>query len=336
MTDYEKGRQDAINYIKQLKNAKQNTSSQPAGSGASLKNPTPYVGSHGGSQSSQQMDSEMSKKIAELEDIVRKANEYDDSEEYADDIKNLGDEAADLADDIEDKGRLSPRDRARMARIKKEWEDKSEKANLDTDITKAKFKDKELRAARLGKVSISPLDRFLDSLQRFIRDELGYGREATWKRPSKRTVPGSDVLSKGRARNYNHKIPKLVVYFDQSGSWGEEDVRIGMQAIATLQQYEARGQLKIEVYYFAEHVHSNPNEARAEGGTGVGQELLDHIEEVGADNVIIMTDSDLDQQGDFSRKVTVDGAVWFLFRNGRSERLMDYLSGAKLTRSYDI
>ena len=46
-----------------------------------------------------------------------------------------------------------------------------------------------------------------------------------------------------------------------------------------------------------------------------------------------MTDSDID---DCRTNVVVPGAVYFLFKGGESQNLMDHLKGKKLTRKYDI
>lgn len=97
----------------------------------------------------------------------------------------------------------------------------------------------------------------------------------------------------------------INVYFDQSGSWDEEKIKVGEQAVATLNQYVKQGLIKIYLYYFSINVHENARDARAEGGTR-GQPILDHIMKNKPDNVIIMTDSDI---GDCMSHVQVPGGV---------------------------
>ena len=131
-------------------------------------------------------------------------------------------------------------------------------------------------------------------------------------------------------------MPLLAVYFDRSGSWNEEKIKVGQQAIASLNKYVKRGQLKIKVYYFSDEVTSDPNDPELNKSTEATQKILDHIEKIKANNVIIMTDSDMDGQGEFYRKVTVPGAVWFLFKGGRCYKIMEYLHGKKLNKVFDL
>ena len=137
----------------------------------------------------------------------------------------------------------------------------------------------------------------------------------------------------------NPQIPRLFVYYDQSGSWGPGDIKIGDQAIGTLNTYVKKKQLVIEVYFFANHIYTNPESARNEGGTGAGAEIIKHIAEARPDNVVILTDDDFDYWDEIKSagQVTVPGGVFLLFRRGQvSKRLVDRVHGKRLTKIYSF
>ena len=165
----------------------------------------------------------------------------------------------------------------------------------------------------------------------FIKNEVATGRGKSWSRINKK-YSGTGLIKAGTSRLASDKVPLINVYFDRSGSWNAQKSAKGAQAIATLNKYVTRGQIKINLYYFSNNVHSIEQQALNEGGTN-GQPILDHIEATKPDNVIILTDSDID---DCRSYVTVPGGVWMLFYEGRSQNLMDHLKGRKLTKYFDI
>lgn len=262
------------------------------------------------------------------EEVAKKAEAKGDGE--------LADDASDLADDAEKLVKeAADADAARIKQIEAAFNDIRRRDAIISETERAVFADRQLQADKT-RSRISAADQFFDSLEGFIRNQIAYGREATWKRPSKKYTAGSDVLSRGNGRDYNVKIPYIAVYFDQSGSWGPAKQAIGMKAVSYLQELEEKGLLQVGVYYFANTVSGNKNDVAKEGWTGATQLILDHIEEVSADNVIIMTDDDMDNQGKFYRHVTVPGAVWFLFVDGVCKKLMQYLDGEELTEVYEL
>ncbi len=187
------------------------------------------------------------------------------------------------------------------------------------------------RAKDAARYKDSPLSRFSDSLNQFMKRELATGRGPSWSRMNKKYA-GSGIIRPGTSRLSQNKVPLINVYFDRSGSWDSSKTVKGQQTIATLNKYVNRGELKINLYYFSNNVHSEEKEALREGGTQ-GQPILDHILATKPDNVIILTDADID---DCETDVTVPGGVWMLFYGGRSQNLMDHLHGLKLTKYFDI
>lgn len=190
-----------------------------------------------------------------------------------------------------------------------------EKAVKDSEVAK-KYRD-------------SPLTKFTESLTKFIRDELARGRQDSWSHINKKYVY-SGLLRPGSTWQGKNKVPLINVYFDRSGSWTPEKTEKGAQAIATLNRYVTRGEIKLKLYYFNTRVMDT--DPGGNGGTA-GQPIMDHIQLTKPNNVIILTDSDI---SDITTDVSVPGAVWMLFYEGRSINLMEHLHGKKLTKYFDI
>ena len=169
----------------------------------------------------------------------------------------------------------------------------------------------------------------MDDMNRFIRKATAHGRGDTWKRFS-RKYQDSGIIRPGSSRLANKKVPVINVYFDRSGSWDDAKIAVGMQAIGTLNNYVRKGEIKINLYYFANRVGSDPDTV---GGGTEGTPIMEHIERTKPDNVIIMTDDDIN---DIESPVTVPGAVWLLFKGGISNNLIENIHGQTETKVYEI
>lgn len=221
----------------------------------------------------------------------------------------------------------------RLDRINQKLND-SDTARQAQDEAEAKVGAE--RAANNAKASArysnSPVKRFTDSLNRFIKNEVGDGRTQSWRKFNK-TYADSGLIRKGNARTHNSKVPLINVYYDRSGSWDDSKTKVGDQAISTLYNYVRKGQVKINLYYFNTSVHSEWPYSSGSGGT-LALPVMKHIQQTKPDNVIIMTDSDTSSE--ILSDVTVPGAVWMLFKGGRSKALMRHLKGRAQTNFYDI
>ena len=117
-------------------------------------------------------------------------------------------------------------------------------------------------------------------------------------------------------------IPVIDVYFDVSGSWYPADIEIGKKAIATVKEFEDAGEIKLNIFYFSNGVSNTFESTRARYGTGTWgwPEILKNIKATEAQNIMIMTDADIEDVGNAKSGPTckVDGCVWFLWRNGLS------------------
>lgn len=115
-------------------------------------------------------------------------------------------------------------------------------------------------------------------------------------------------------------IPVIDIYFDVSGSWDSEDIEIGKKAIATVKEFEDAGEIKLNIFYFSNGVSNTFESTRAIYGTGTHgwREVLKNIKATDAQNIMIMTDDDIEYLGSAKQGPTcrVDGCVWFLWKNG--------------------
>lgn len=172
---------------------------------------------------------------------------------------------------------------------------------------------------------------FLNSLYRAIALQVQTNevQDDTWSALNKR-YSGTGVLKQGQRKNDlpDRKIPVIDFYFDQSGSWGEEDLEVGKKAVSILADMDEKGQIKLNIFYFADNVSSTPTR----GGTSGWNEIVKNVIATQATNVVIMTDGDMqswwEPQNKPPLKYTVPGYVWYLWRDGESApRLPQDLKG---------
>lgn len=113
-------------------------------------------------------------------------------------------------------------------------------------------------------------------------------------------------------------LPVIDVYFDCSGSWDDSDIAIGKRAIATVKEFEDMGQIKLNIFYFANNVYTTLGPARNEGGTRAWNDILQNIKATNATNVVVMTDHDMNWDAEDGPVCKVEGCVWWLWKNGES------------------
>lgn len=146
-------------------------------------------------------------------------------------------------------------------------------------------------------------------------------------------------------------IPIVDVYFDVSGSWGNNDIKLGEAAVASVKVFEDQGELVMNIFYFSNGVDNISLEhCRATYGTGTlaWPDILQNIKATGAKNVLIMTDNDfetLDSPSHYGGKygpskngsIAVEGCVWYLWKNGQSSpSCIKKLNGRQGTYQYSF
>lgn len=215
------------------------------------------------------------------------------------------------------------------------------KIRQETQAIKAREKEKA-KYQRRSASSFKGFKAFLDSLYRAVAMQVKVNevQDDSWSALSRRNS-GVGVLKQGKKINElpDAKIPVIDFYFDCSGSWRARDIEIGKKAVEALVEMEEKGQIKINVYYFADNVHTNADDARLEVGTRAWNEIVKNVIATKATNVIIMTDSDMENrwQGPKALTYTVPGYVWYLWRDGdNAPRLPRDLKGRGGTQQFSF
>ncbi len=197
-------------------------------------------------------------------------------------------------------------------------------AAIRAETQAVKAREKETQQFRQpAPSSFKGFKEFLNSLYRAIALQVQTNevQDDTWSAINRR-YSGTGVLKQGQRKNDlpDKKIPVIDFYFDCSGSWDEQDIAVGKRAVSTLVDMEEKGQIKINIYYFSNHVFNDADSARNEGGTRAWNDIVKNIIATQATNVIIMTDSDMEDwwEGPTALKYTVPGYVWYLWRDGKN------------------
>lgn len=214
-------------------------------------------------------------------------------------------------------------------------------AKIRSETQAVKAREKEIAKYKTrSRASFKGFQDFLNSLYRAVALQVKVNevQDDSWSALSRRNS-GVGVLKQGKKINElpDSKIPVIDFYFDCSGSWGQDDIKIGKKAVEALAEMEEKGQIKINLYYFGDRVSTSPNET-GRGTTG-WNEIVKNVIATQATNVIIMTDEDMESwwQGDVALKYTVPGYVWYLWKNGENApRLPRDLKGRGGTQQFSF
>ena len=250
-----------------------------------------------------------------------------------DDIEDIDKEKAQQGDVFDSDKQQKERSELakRVEQIRKLLNDPDIQRQGKDESQRAVHKDRLIKQAKMDdRYTSNPLVKFTLDLNNFIKKQTADYRGFTWTRFNKTAIM-TGLIKPGVTSYAQKNIPEINVYWDVSGSFSDPRKTEGARrAIATLQKYVRDKKIKIKTWYFANRVSST--EQNAGGGTE-GQPILDHIQETKPANVIIITDSDI---SDCTTPTTVPGAVWFLFYDGESTNLREYLRGKLETRAYLI
>ena len=172
-----------------------------------------------------------------------------------------------------------------------------------------------------GRSSFKGFGEFLVSLRKALamQVESEKTKAGSWAAINRR-YDGTSVVKPG-IRNKtlpSTKVPVIDFYFDCSASWGDHDLEKGNEALSKIAQLEKDGEIKVNVFYFADHVYADKEPPRREGGTGAWNHIIENIVLTKATNIVIMTDRDMQRQCDNPphKAYKVQGFVWYLWRDG--------------------
>ena len=291
----------------------------------------------------------MIKRLILKESKLREAKTLDamSQEEYdamIDEILSMVDEIdpVDYSHDLE----------ARIEKIKADLVDTAKTQELfdeDDEYTKPlRDERKALRAQEREKqryqrrMSASNQSKLKDDIFETIADQVRKyeEEEETWQVLNRRYEDDPNMVVKGkRIEDFDRQdVPSIDIFLDYSASWSETELIKGRDVVADLQEFVDEGKLKLNIFYFTDDIATTPEGARAKGtGTQAWGHIMNQIINSGTKNVMIMTDSDMNTWGDHSKKVLVDGCVWFLWNNGvRAPNLLKELKGRIGTLEYNL
>ena len=213
---------------------------------------------------------------------------------------------------------------ARIAEIKKDASNPLKNRELDQEDSNNLRGERQLAKAREKEnqkyQNFRTLDSFKINFYRAIKDQVEKteDEDETWSVINRRTEDDPSIVKRGiTIDDMNDNIPTVDVYFDQSGSWGDKEIEIGKSAVSVINEFAERGEIKLNIYYFANHVHSDAASARAEGSTDAWPEIIQNIKAHKTKNVVIMTDSDVEWDAIRGVRHIVEGCVWYVWKNGR-------------------
>lgn len=270
-------------------------------------------------------DEELSELIRNTMAIVDKVVEVD----YSDDIEDRAKELEKVA--------LDPTTRMAM--------NKEDADNVKRDAKKASESENALYSQ--GK-KLGGLSEFTRNLYQAVADQVEESEEdeESWAALDRRHEDDPSIIKKGIIKDDvpNEEIPTINVYFDQSGSWSNEEVEIGKRAISTINEFHERGEIQLNIFYMsAGGVFTTSEAARAHPGAEGWADALQHIRDTKVKNVIVLSDRDLDHF-EYSNRPTgdngvtyVDGCVWWLWKNGSvSKKALKELRGGKSNYAYSF
>lgn len=228
-----------------------------------------------------------------LDALDKNNTENETQEDRAERIRN---ELLDDADEI-------------LADIKKDTETRkvkaAQKAHAD-ELARLKQKAK----AKADNTILNIAD-FEQDLVKAIKDQLKMARNAedTYQKPNA-TYAGTRYVMPGQKVFEKKQKPVINIYFDVSGSISDEALDRAVRALSQLDLLVKKKLVDFKIYYFADNVTPNRNEAA--GCTGAFPEILAHLKATRANNAIIITDDDFDRQSDWDRcsLVTLKGCIW--------------------------
>ena len=287
-------------------------------------------------------------------------DESDNSKDHkdpSDDLKQPGQPQKDGEDEDGDEDKPEPGedplDRAKAsketkeekaARIRDELLNDAEeiladiKKDTETRKIKAAQKAKRDELARLKKAAQEKKDNtilniadFEKDLIKSIKDQLKMARNAedTFQKPNA-TYAGTKYVMPAQKIFEKKLKPVINIYFDVSGSIGDEALNRAIRALSQLDLLVKKKLVEFKIYYFADNV--TPNREEAEGCTEAFPVILEHLKATRANNAIIITDDDFDSQSDWTKcsPVTLKGCIWWMWHgNEIAVEARKYIKGLR-------
>jgi len=182
------------------------------------------------------------------------------------------------------------------------------------DYQKKKARDKE--AAKY--TNYKTMDDFKINFFRSIKNQVEKveDEEETYNRINAPFEDDGLIRPGERIDDVPGDIPSVDLYFDMSGSWYDDRyaIRMGKEAVATINEFAEKGEIKLNVYYFSNTITTSATDSCLNRGTGAWNDIIQNIKANHTKNVVLMTDTDMDTDADSSGVCKVDGEVWIIWR----------------------
>ena len=277
-----------------------------------------------------------------LTDLVKKNKNESLAEAFSKGIREFSDkEWDDLNDETIDKinkiKQITTIDdvEGRKAKVKS-WADNQvsrqelsdeESQNVQHDVLQRRAKEQELdKYNNLSGIKDFELDFegcIRDQVEMVMQDYLTYDEINP-------EYELEDVIMKAEVQRMipDEAIPTIAVFFDKSGSC-EDAIPTLNNAIATVKKkYVDTGMCKLDLYYFGDRVAYNDANAYVGGSTMAWPHIIETIKKGDYNNVIVMSDADIERQNNHGESYTVTGCVWWLWVDGiRAPKCVKELRG---------
>ena len=280
--------------------------------------------------------------IAGLTDLVKKNKNESLAEAFSKGIREFSDEEwDDLHDQTIDRinkiKQITTIDdvEGRKAKVKS-WADNQvsrqelsdeESQNAQHDVLQRRAKEQELdKYNNLSGIKDFELDFegcIRDQVEMVMQDYLTYDEINP-------EYELEDVIMKAEVQRMipDEAIPTIAVFFDKSGSC-EDAIQTLNNAIDTVKKkYVDTGMCKLDLYYFGDRVAYNDANAYVGGSTMAWPHIIETIKKGDYNNVIVMSDADIERQNNHGESYTVTGCVWWLWVDGiRAPKCVKELRG---------
>lgn len=269
------------------------------------------------------------------------------AEMSADEFNELINSSLDLADKVIKVSYSTDLD-SRIKEIKADASSTIKNRELDAEdnaIINKERKDKvaanetEIDRYLHAQANLKSMQSFSKTIYRAIADQIDSieDEEDSWSAIDRRHEDDPSIIVPGKKLDDlpEGEIPSIDLYIDQSGSFDDRDIKRAKAAISSIVEFEKRGEIKLNIYYFANHVYSWPEAARAEGGTRAWDYIVQNIMANDTKNVIIVSDRDLYYAN--TPPLKVDGIVCYLWKNGEfANEPVKCLQGRQGTYQYSF
>lgn len=273
------------------------------------------------------------------ESITKTLDEMSDDEFWA-----IYNDVFDTVKRMSDPGEIieTPPIQGRLKKVKSDFKQMADEMQAeDEENHKRAVASEESKKDLLPFKTFGDFDDFLQTFEWAITSQVRASIEkddADYSHMNRHTEDDTDILTKGDFIDDSTvaQRPVIQIYLDSSISFDKDDVIRTHSIVNKIKDLEDLGKIKIELYYFATTIYSDFDSARRDGLTQAWDDILDNIKGHRAQNVVIITDSDMEEQAANCGFVKVPGYVWYLWKVTGCASLPAHLQGMQGTEEYGL